>query len=101
MAPTCFGKAIPSSGSDYVPSELLQRQYGRKQVMEHMVEPMYRRVMQRTVTVHYQLVNIYIFDIMYGTRIKIETPQQAKSTINYQVQVYQTEVMKNKCSHMV
>jgi hypothetical protein len=30
-------------------SEPLQRQYGRKQVMERMFEPTYRRVMQRTV----------------------------------------------------
>jgi hypothetical protein len=36
-------------------SEPLQRQYGRRQVMEHMVEPMYRHVMQRTVMVHYQV----------------------------------------------
>jgi hypothetical protein len=44
MTSTCFGKALPSSGSDWVPSELLQRQYGRRQTTERMVEPMYRRV---------------------------------------------------------
>jgi hypothetical protein len=36
-------------------SDPLQRQYGRRQVMERMVEPAYRRAMQRNVMVHYQV----------------------------------------------
>jgi hypothetical protein len=51
MAATNFGKVMSSSGSNWVPSELLRRQYGRRQVMERTVEPVYRRVIQRTVTV--------------------------------------------------
>jgi hypothetical protein len=36
-------------------SDLRQRQYGRRQVMGRMVEPMHRRVMQRTVMIYYQV----------------------------------------------
>jgi hypothetical protein len=36
-------------------SEPHQRQYGRRQVMERMVEPMCLRVLQRTVMVHYEV----------------------------------------------
>jgi hypothetical protein len=43
MAPTCFGKTMPSSGSHFFLSEPLQRQYGSRQVIGHMTEPTYRR----------------------------------------------------------
>jgi hypothetical protein len=36
-------------------SEPLQRQYGRRQVIGHMTEPTYRRAIQRTEKVHYQV----------------------------------------------
>jgi hypothetical protein len=39
----------------WVPSELLQRQYGRRQVMEHMVERTYWHVKHRTVMEHYKV----------------------------------------------
>jgi hypothetical protein len=59
MAPTCFGKAMQKSGSDYAPSELLQRQYSRRQVIKRMIEPVYRRSSLHTTPVHrfYQMFN--------------------------------------------
>jgi hypothetical protein len=39
MAPTCFGKTMPSSGATIFLTEPLQRQYGRTHVTGHMTEP--------------------------------------------------------------
>jgi hypothetical protein len=87
MARTCFGKAMPSSGRDWVPSELLQRQYGRSLLPywrwnsseRNLVAPWWWHCLAETCRSHrinkevYNSVHLLVnsaYSIMHGIRIK-------------------------------